>query len=1435
MEGLALDDLFFSDIVASYRDVPRFLRREWLDEELTRHLADPATRFILLTAEPGAGKSAFVAQLADDHHDWPRFFIRRDQVSPVAESDARSFLLRIGFQLAATYPELFELEQVRIEVAQRIGTADPEADIVGAEISRIYASPFHRAMLRIRQDINQAGGSVAGVRVGEWITDPRLIPLADLQQMSLLDPARILRRLHPEARIVVLIDALDELRFRDQDGSLLDWLVNCPPLPDNVRMVLTSRPSLGQLAVFREKQRAYMATLAIDADDMRVQADIRSYAQTMIEPPAIATAVEDSGREEESFLAELVAKADGNIGYLAAIGRAFDQAAGAGERRGALDELLRLDRLPDGIQGLHAFFLRLIQTGPGSKDLKVTDPVSHRTGLVNAWEELFHPILKVLAVCLAPLTLAQIHVFTGTFADRAQLAGAVEWLDQFLDQLGDGYRLYHNSLAEFLVAAATRENAETAGFFVDAAAEHRRLAGLLEGHAGSAEIWQDVADPREQERRDYARRHYIEHLYLGGDTGRLTEVIDDGQYGRGKLRFDPSTALYAGDLGLAIRALTRDEVVPRELLDQLPRLWRYSMLRCSLTSNADNYPDSAYVALCLVGRNDEAQRLAELLSSPERQGLVFAAMGEALAPLPEERDRAKDLLLRSCAIVRTLRDEEERAFVMKRILDACRTAAVTGFRNPELAAAVYTLASWYYDNGGGFQPLATAIWYFDLSGAEPSNPWQHISVVDEMLAAARDRAQQPGPDPQGVSLLIAISRIELLLDRADDARGTLLSAASVARADDPERRIDGLVAVARELAALGDRDHALAIAGEARELNAAIEEVPQEPGDGIALSRMPGRELRIGEVLAEAGDWESALSISAGMSTGWANPALAAVRELCRRSEWDRATATAADMSARERRRLTSGYDIVEMHSHGELHSKPESAHLAIIESLAAAGQGERAAELTRGLTAAVQAEGLALVAAACARRALLDDAGRLLAEMRGVLHRDATQARRDRIWPPLMDLLAAADAFAEGPRTAALASSAGKRQECLERLATALAQRDRFDEALDVVASMDGWRVDAALAVQQHVPADGTEFPSVSGRVLDLIAADLAEGRSYETPDETALVAQPLIESANLRSRRGEHELAAQTLSRAIDALNNTRRFVYQPTPWYRVPAALARAGQLQAALRLMNQIKDPVDRTCGLAEFAKAADEDERPDVAYNMLADALETAANTDWMTLSLVLNRARGVAARVRLPDLLELLLANITSSAPGVRAEIATALAEQGAVGQALDILAALPDEQVSKPYAAVISAMLGQGDLGAAEGLLPKVDAGDRIDLCTKVASALATAGRTADAVRELVSGGERWEGTSRWWLDSELRDIAAALRETADASTSVLHVANRWKRPITWEQLAMSFCWAHAVITQRPDSATEIAAGFDWVESAIAADAGNAGNASPG
>jgi hypothetical protein len=47
---------------------------------------------------------------------------------------------------------------------------------------------------------------------------------------------------------VILIDALDELRYRPIGNTVLDWLNWCPELPSNVRILVTSRSDPDWLA-----------------------------------------------------------------------------------------------------------------------------------------------------------------------------------------------------------------------------------------------------------------------------------------------------------------------------------------------------------------------------------------------------------------------------------------------------------------------------------------------------------------------------------------------------------------------------------------------------------------------------------------------------------------------------------------------------------------------------------------------------------------------------------------------------------------------------------------------------------------------------------------------------------------------------------------------------------------------------------------------------------------------------------------------------------------------------------------------------------------------------------------------------------------------------------------------------------------------------------
>jgi hypothetical protein len=162
---------------------------------------------VLLTDEPGAGKTAFTAWVASNHRNWPRYFIRRAQHTQLEDGGERGFLEKTGFQLAVRYPEAFQTDAVRISVSQAVGTSSGQ--VTDAEVDRLIASPFYTKAIDIIQEVKDNQGSASGIHVRELVTDPNRISLLDLQRMALLAPALALQRLGSAEPIVVIIDALD--------------------------------------------------------------------------------------------------------------------------------------------------------------------------------------------------------------------------------------------------------------------------------------------------------------------------------------------------------------------------------------------------------------------------------------------------------------------------------------------------------------------------------------------------------------------------------------------------------------------------------------------------------------------------------------------------------------------------------------------------------------------------------------------------------------------------------------------------------------------------------------------------------------------------------------------------------------------------------------------------------------------------------------------------------------------------------------------------------------------------------------------------------------------------------------------------------------------------------------------------------------------------
>jgi hypothetical protein len=440
------DELFFDAFVRGYvEENPRFLRRDWLAQALDAKLAEADRHFVLLTAEPGAGKSAFMAQLAYDHPEWPRYFIRRDQHRTLADVSDKSFLLRIGYQLAALYPQLFTQEQLLLSVVQHIGEVSEQAKAVGIEIKRLIASPFCQKLIEIEQQARAVRGKVVGLQVEELVVESHLLAAKDLLYLALIYPARALQRADPSKKIVILVDALDEIRYHSTPEHILAWFTNCPNLPQNIRFVLSSRSLDEALTLFCAKQSHRLRQLTIAEADPLVKQDVDLFVKNLVAESALAQALQKAEGGAESFGKRAAEKANGNLGYLDALARGIDQAF-AGKDPRTLDVLLSLTELPADLGALYDFFLSQIKAAVAHEYVQIENSKTGKIIDKHIWPTVYHPVLGVLAVAMEPLDLELILQLGGIRADPVWVNGALDRLMQFLDVSGDRYRLYHPTL-----------------------------------------------------------------------------------------------------------------------------------------------------------------------------------------------------------------------------------------------------------------------------------------------------------------------------------------------------------------------------------------------------------------------------------------------------------------------------------------------------------------------------------------------------------------------------------------------------------------------------------------------------------------------------------------------------------------------------------------------------------------------------------------------------------------------------------------------------------------------------------------------------------------------------------------------------------------------------------------------------------------------------
>jgi hypothetical protein len=610
----ASHDLFRRALVRSYVETAHFVERPWLLERVQRCVEEEGCRFILLTGPPGLGKTAFMGWLAHTHPSWIRYFIRPDSTTLLESADARSFLLSVGHQLATLHPIAFEPDRLAVTVKQRVGTVLPGGKLSGITIQDLYVSPFFRNAMTVEQEVDELAGQLEGIRIARMIGEDRLLDLEVLQHLALLGPAEVLATEEPSTRLIILIDALDEVRQFAGQISILTWLSNCPELPPNVCIIISSRNE-SLLDTFKVRQQRWLRVEAIDTDAQEIRADLRIYAAAFTRDETFSRALRHRKTSDAEFIGLVTEKAAGNFQYIATLLRAIKLSIDAGDEEKA-DRLLNLQELPSDLENLYAFFLTLVKDGVGRASIEISTIPSSPRVYLPAWDALYRPLLGVLSVARAPLDRAQIKQFARIRASDSWLLGGLESLGQFLDREDGAYSLYHVTFAEFL----THQNTRLAHpyFYFNPVEWHGNIADFYLSTPLSHETTPDL----------YGLLHLPAHLLGAQHYKELNDLAESRAWYMAKRQLDPSLQRYADDVSLALIHAES----PANL--DIPRVISYNLLLAmvrSLTEQASNPPISGLIALILLGRSSEALSQVLLVADHRYRLWALEKLTETLA------------------------------------------------------------------------------------------------------------------------------------------------------------------------------------------------------------------------------------------------------------------------------------------------------------------------------------------------------------------------------------------------------------------------------------------------------------------------------------------------------------------------------------------------------------------------------------------------------------------------------------------------------------------------------------------------------------------------------------------------------------------------------------------------------------------------------------
>jgi hypothetical protein len=156
----------------------------------------------------------------------------------------------------------------------------------------------------------------------------------------------------------------------------------------------------------------------------------------------------------------------------------------------------------------------------------------------------------MLSVAREPLSLQQLIAVGQLNVEWGDITEAIAGLRPFLETVNGCYRLYHTSLAEFLIAPSTASNADICDLYQQPDLCHKQFVSAFES------LVQGWHRPQWEQLDDYGWRHMIAHASLSGeDSGQLIVDICDNGFLQAKQRQRGQISEIQDDWGNVLRVV----------------------------------------------------------------------------------------------------------------------------------------------------------------------------------------------------------------------------------------------------------------------------------------------------------------------------------------------------------------------------------------------------------------------------------------------------------------------------------------------------------------------------------------------------------------------------------------------------------------------------------------------------------------------------------------------------------------------------------------------------------------------------------------------------------------------------------------------------------------------------------------------------------------